>query len=40
MTQRLIKDPNVFEISRLHPSKLKTFNELGVLKLADVDDIQ
>ena len=40
MKEEDFKDPTVFEISRLHPSKLKIFNELGVLKLEDVDDIQ
>ena len=40
MKEEDFKDPTVFEISRLHPTKLKIFNELGVLKLEDVDDIQ
>ncbi|MHA7864977.1 DUF2779 domain-containing protein [Flagellimonas marinaquae] len=30
----------VFEISKLHHTKLKMFNELGVLKLQDIDDSQ
>ena len=40
MKEEDFKDPTVFEISRLHPTKLKIFNELGVLKLEDVDDAQ
>ncbi|AJR02761.1 DUF2779 domain-containing protein [Siansivirga zeaxanthinifaciens] len=32
------KDPNAFEIWKLHYTKLKTFQELEILKLEDIDD--
>jgi hypothetical protein len=34
------EDATVFEISKLHHTKLKMFNEQGVLKLQDIDDLQ
>ncbi|WP_127142117.1 DUF2779 domain-containing protein [Flagellimonas marinaquae] len=32
------EDATVFEITKLHHTKLKMFNELGILKLQDIDD--
>ncbi|MDC3407258.1 DUF2779 domain-containing protein [Bacteroidia bacterium] len=40
MKEEDFKDPSVFEISRLHPTKLEFFNQLGVIKLKDIDDEQ
>ncbi|WP_019037730.1 DUF2779 domain-containing protein [Psychroflexus tropicus] len=34
------KQPTAFEISRLHFSKLNKFNELGILKLEDIEDVE
>ena len=34
------EDATVFEISKLHHAKLKMFNEQGILKLQDIDDLQ
>lgn len=40
MKEEDFKDPSVFEISKLHPTKLEFFNQLGVLKLKEIDDEQ